>query len=331
MVRRYYGDLNVDLKRGGRIALAIAVVVAASVYLVLTVDLLIVVEIVLDASMLLYLVGVASFFLTVPLRAKRWGVLLRGIGSETSVRWLNGVVFLSLYLNTVLPAKSGDIYRGYRVSDRCSKPMSSVLATIFVERVFDLVILVGLLAVISLGLVQQVLYDSTRVLVAGAAIAGVALVLLYLLEVRPEWIYRQIGAFRRGLQCIESAQTFGVFILLTTTVWGLNVVRIFALAGAIEVSLGTRGVVLVAVVVTILTGLPITPGGVGIVESVTTATLIGIGISESAGLALVLLDRSITIVLVVITGSLYLSYRAETIDLRAMYHESGSEDPARQE
>jgi uncharacterized membrane protein YbhN (UPF0104 family) len=102
-------------------------------------------------------------------------------------------------------------------------------------------------------------------------------------------------------------------------VWGLNAVRIFALARAVDINLGTAGIILIAVVITILTGLPYTPAGIGIVEGVTTATLIGIGVSESAGLALVLLDRSITVVLVVIVGSLYFFYWSETSSVRAIY------------
>jgi uncharacterized protein (TIRG00374 family) len=149
----------------------------------------------------------------------------------------------------------------------------------------------------------------------------------YLLAVRfdyLDWLRQQIDSFKRGLRCIGSIRTFGVFFSLTVAVWGLNVVRIFALAQAIGINLGTIGVVLIAVVITILTGLPYTPAGIGIVEDVTTATLIGIGVSKNAALALVLLDRSITVILVVIVGSLYF-YRTETSSIRVIYENHLSE------
>lgn len=318
-----------DLRRGSRIALLTAVVVGAIIYLVRTVNLSLVVETVLNASLPLYLVGVATFFFTVPLRSKRWDILLRDIEIEAQFRWLNGIVFLSLYLNTVLPMKSGDVYRGYKIAGERTESMSTVLATIFVERVFDLVVLVGLLAVISLELVQKMFYDSTRLLAIGVISTGVSLIICYLLTIRLgyfDWVQQQVDSFRRGLQCISSIRTFAVFLSFTIAVWGLNAVRIFALARAVDINLGTIGIILIAVVITILTGLPYTPAGIGIVEGVTTATLIGIGVSESAGLALVLLDRSITVVLVVIVGSLYFYYWAETSSVRAIYRENRSND-----
>jgi len=322
-----------NLKSGARIALLLTVVVGASVYLVRTVDLSLVVETVLEASIPMYLAGVATFFFTVPLRAKRWDVLLRDIDLHAPFRWLNGIVFLSLYLNTVLPAKSGDLYRGYKVAGEGTESTSTVLATIFVERVFDLVVLFGLLAVISIQFVQTILYDSTRLLTVGVVFAGVAVLGGYLLAARLDyldWVRQQVDAFRRGLRCISSVRTFSIFFSLTVAVWVLNVVRIFALARAIDINLGATGVVLIAVVITILTGLPYTPAGIGIVEGATTATLIGIGVSESAGLALVLLDRSITVVLVVLIGSFYFLYSAEISSVRSIY-ENNTEPKMKQE
>jgi len=323
-----------DRKLGARIALLLTVVVGVSVYLVRTVDLSLVVETVLGASLPIYLAGAGAFFLTVPLRTKRWDVLLRDINLHASFRWLNGIVFLSLYLNTVLPAKFGDLYRGYKVAGGGTESTSTVLATIFVERVFDLVVLFGLLAVISLQFVRTILYDSTQLLTLGVVLAGVAVLVGYLLAARLEyldWVRQQVDAFRRGLRCIGSVRTFSVFFSLTMAVWGLNVVRIFALARAIDIDLGAAGVVLIAVVITILTGLPYTPAGIGIVEGVTTATLIGIGVSESAGLALVLLDRSITVVLVVVVGSVYFLYSAEPSSVRSIYEKRRSESKVKRE
>lgn len=320
-----------NLKRSARLVLVVAVVVSASVYLVHTVDLSLVVKTVLDASIPLYLVSIAAFFVTVPLRAKRWDVLLRDIDLETPFKLLNEFVFLSLYLNTVLPAKSGDVYRGFKVAGEGSEPTSTVLATIFVERLFDIVVLFGLLAVISLPLVQSMFYNNTRRLAVGVAFAGVAVLITYLLAARIDWIRQQVDPFIRGLQCIGSARTFTVFFLLTVAVWGLNVVRIFGLVGAININLGLTEVVLIAVVITILTGLPYTPAGIGIVESITTATLIGIGVSESAGLALVLLDRSITVVLVIIVGSLCFLYRVEENSLSAIYESIRTEHKVEKE
>lgn len=311
-----------DLKRGGRLILLIAFVVGSIVYLIRTVDLFLVAKTVYNTSISLYLVGVAMFFLTVPLRAKRWDVLLHDIGMETQFRRLNGIVFLSLYLNTVLPMKLGDIYRGYKVVSERTESITTVLATIFVERVFDLVVLFGLLAVVSFQLVQTILYDSTRLLTIGVVFGGIAVLVCYFFVVQlnyVDWVYQKIESFRRGLRCIGSVRTLFTFFILTMAIWGLNVLRLFALAQAISIDIGATEIVLIAVVITILTGLPYTPAGIGIVESVTTATLIGIGVAESTGLALVLLDRSITVVLVVITGSLYFLSQAETSSVRTIY------------
>jgi len=61
-------------------------------------------------------------------------------------------------------------------------------------------------------------------------------------------------------------------------------------------------VLFVSFLLAFLTGLPYTPAGVGFVEVIGTAAVVGLGFPKSASVSLVFLDRLITVVSVVVVG-----------------------------
>ena len=70
-------------------------------------------------------VALGVFYLTFPLRALRWRMLLENAGiapkaartSWASLPALMEYIYLSWFVNCVVPAKLGDVYRGYLLRD----------------------------------------------------------------------------------------------------------------------------------------------------------------------------------------------------------------------
>ncbi|MGD9714253.1 MAG: lysylphosphatidylglycerol synthase transmembrane domain-containing protein, partial [Thermomicrobiales bacterium] len=130
---------------------------------------------------LLYLTAAfALYYFTLFLRAMRWRWMLKstGVGAdhETALPgpfYLTGVYMVSWLINCLVPAKLGDAYRAYRVKRDDGIRYSIGFGTIIGERIFDLAVLVCLLA--GSGLLAfhgSMPGQSTSALVLGVVMVG---------------------------------------------------------------------------------------------------------------------------------------------------------------
>ena len=101
-----------------------------------------------NANPWLLLLAFAIYYAGFPLRGWRWAILLRGAGSEISVKDSTEIIFISWLVNCLVPAKLGDVYRAYLLKVYNGTSISKAFGTIFIERVFDLfaIVLLGLAA-----------------------------------------------------------------------------------------------------------------------------------------------------------------------------------------
>jgi uncharacterized protein (TIRG00374 family) len=91
--------------------------------------------------------------------------------------------------------------------------------------------------------------------------------------------------------------------VLTVVGWLLEVGRLFMVVKALGFSLDAPMVLFVALVNAVLTTVPLTPGGVGVVEPGIVGLLVLSVPEESAAVAIAVLDRSISYVSVVVFGA----------------------------
>ncbi|PYP39260.1 MAG: hypothetical protein DMD48_07165 [Gemmatimonadetes bacterium] len=99
-----------------------------------------------DPLWLLLTVVVAT--LTFPVRSIRWRLILRDQGGRP-FPWLPlwHATTIGFMANNLLPARAGEVARGYVASRQLPVRFSTALASIAVERVFDALIMLGLMAV----------------------------------------------------------------------------------------------------------------------------------------------------------------------------------------
>jgi len=86
--------------------------------------------------------ALALYFAGVWVRALRWSILLRPV-TETSARELLPIVAIGYMANNVLPLRMGEVIRSYTLQSARRVPMTSSLATIAVERIFDGITMLG--------------------------------------------------------------------------------------------------------------------------------------------------------------------------------------------
>jgi uncharacterized protein (TIRG00374 family) len=272
-----------------------------------------------QANVWYLLAAFAIFYLGFPLRGWRWALLIRRTGFRLKVRDGTEIIFISWLVNCLVPAKLGDVYRAYLLKINSPVSLSRTFGTVFVERILDL------FAIVILGLgagywsFRGRLPDQVQLLFA----IGVIVVILLagaLLTMR-NFGRRLIVAFHLPHRVIELYDRFeeGVFsavgitslprlMLITVGIWTTEAMRLFFVVEAFgfpDVHLGISGAFFVALTGSLLTAVPLTPAGIGVVETGVIAVLtIVYGVPQTEALAIVLVDRFISVVSVIGFGSI---------------------------
>jgi uncharacterized protein (TIRG00374 family) len=272
-----------------------------------------------QANVWYLLAAFVIFYLGFPLRGWRWALLIRRTGFRLKVRDGTEIIFISWLVNCLVPAKLGDVYRAYLLKINSPVSLSRTFGTVFVERILDL------FAIVILGLgagywsFRGRLPDQVQLLFA----IGVIVVILLaggLLTMR-NFGRRLIVAFHLPHRVIELYDRFeeGVFsavgitslprlMLITVGIWTTEAMRLFLVVEALgfpDVHLGISGAFFVALTGSLLTAVPLTPAGIGVVETGVIAVLtIVYGVPQTEALAIVLVDRFISVVSVIGFGSI---------------------------
>lgn len=306
-----------------RYIFTIALVVGSYYYLYTFIDFGRMAHVLITLDVVPFLLAICLFYVTVPIRTWRWDRLLSELEIDTETAILNGIVFVSLYFNTILPAKSGDVYRCYLVGDNYGGRKSTIFGTVVFTRTIDILFLIVVFAFTALLIFQdRVVEYATRHTLVLTIVLLVTPLLLYVgyraYGHVPIVVRRYLDEFRQGFISSRDPSVLASVVVSTVVLWSANVFRLGAITVAVDLSLQPVEIILIAVLITLLAGLPYTPAGIGVVEVLTTSTLVSIGVDSSTALAFVVLDRTITIVTLVVFGSVYYVYLKHwgVLDLR---------------
>jgi hypothetical protein len=266
------------------------------------------------ANLFIYVAALAVYYASFAVRSIRWHVLLANAGEERPSRSLAGIVITSFFVNCVVPAKMGDIYRAYLGKQKLDVPVSKALGTIIAERLIDLIVLMSLLlaagAIVFRTKAPGILVPYV-VIGVGVCLAGVGVILVMragrgqrILRLLPEAVFHRYESLRLGT--VDSFARLPTLLGLTVLVWiaegarlGLVVLSLH-LAG---VHLGPSQFLLIALVAALLTTVPFLPGGLGLVEAGMIGVLITVGgVTNSSAVSITLLDRSISYASLVVVG-----------------------------
>jgi hypothetical protein len=274
------------------------------------------------ANPLLVLLAFVVYYVGFPLRGWRWTKLLHGAGYKIKVKDGTEILFLSWLVNCVVPAKLGDVYRAYLLKLNSPVSATKTLGTVFMERILDLI------AIAALGVLAGYWHfrDSltnlpTSVQVIFAFGVAVVVVLLVALVVMRNFGRRVMSALPLPQRVVEFYDRFeeGVFSsvglrglpllgLLTIVIWTTEALRLYFVVRALGfggVDLGFSGAMFVALVGSLLTAIPFTPAGLGLVELGMTGVLTTVfKLAKPQAAAIVLVDRAISVFSIVLLGSI---------------------------
>jgi glycosyltransferase 2 family protein len=262
-------------------------------------------------NLALFFSAFVVYYVTFPLRGLRWKALLQNAYREThseavdemSVRGLTEIIYISWFVNCVVPAKLGDLYRAYLAKLWVHISWMKTVGTVMAERIVDILVLSLLLAATGLLVFHDRLGRVSVILMfgVGLALAGIiALVLMKTLSSRirrlvPERYVDRYIAFEEGT--LDSLRRLPLLLGLTALIWFLEGGRwqlVFSSLGLQTHALSSIPFVpmlFFALGTAVLTTVPFTPGGLGLVEVGLGSLMVYLGIPKADAAAVVLVDR----------------------------------------
>jgi hypothetical protein len=274
-----------------------------------------------SANPWLVLLAFLIYYVGFPLRGWRWTKLLKGAGYKVKVKDGTEILFLSWLVNCIVPAKLGDLYRAYLLKLNSPVSATKTLGTVFMERILDLI------AVAALGLLagywrfRGSLNDLPPTAQAIFAIGVIVVVLLLVALVVMRSFGRKVMAvlplphkvvdfydrFEEGVFGSVGLRGLPWLGVLTCTIWATEGLRLFFVVRALgfsDTDLGFSGAMFVALIGSLLTAIPLTPGGIGLVDVGMGFVLTKVfSIQGPHALAIVLVDRAISVFSIVLIGS----------------------------
>ena len=262
------------------------------------------------------LLAFAAYYLTFPIRGFRWRYVLSRVGTQVGFRDATEILFLSWFVNCVVPAKLGDLYRAYLLKGNTGASASRTVGTIFIERIADILVIFFLaLAAGFWSFRGRSRPEVDLVFLIGFVIASVLVILVVGLRIWGARVGRLLpprfadlwARFHEGSTGALTLSALPVIGIATVAIWLLEGARLYFVIRALalpDVGLGISASVFVALVAALLTAMPLTPAGIGLVEAGIAGALLIYGVSQDAAAAVALTDRGISILTVILFGGI---------------------------
>jgi len=272
------------------------------------------------ANPLLLVAALAVYYLGFPLRGYRWRILLGG-SPAIGTRDATEIIFLSWLVNCVVPAKLGDIYRAWLLRLNYVSSLSRTFGTVFLERVLDLIAITVLALASGFWSFRSGLPPAVQVLF-GLGVVVVILLSAGLFTMRnfggrllrrlpiPHRLLEYYDRFEEGVFGSVVGHQIPRLVVLTGLIWATEAGRLWFVISALgfgsDVQLGISGTFFVALSASLLTAVPFTPAGLGIVEAGIVGILTVIyHVPPTEAAAIALVDRSISVLSIIVLGGLF--------------------------
>jgi len=274
------------------------------------------------ANPLWLLAALVASWATFPLRGLRWRMILSASGFTISRRAATEILTLSFWVNCVLPAKMGDVYRGWLLKHNGATSLGNAVGTVIAERLVDLATVALLGAASTFVAFGGKLPPTALALTAvalGVAVAttllllvarGFAAALIYALPI-PDALKSGFTNAAASLRAGSGGRVIRTALPYSLAIWIGESLRLAAVAAALGLfvvspaagQIGIASTIFVALVSAVLTVVPFTPAGIGIVEAGMVGILVALfGFSPETAIALALLDRLVGVGSLVLGG-----------------------------
>ncbi len=252
------------------------------------------------------------------MNALRWNSMLRASDERVSLAFLYQSVYVGHFYNNLLPSNiGGDIYRVYDVHKNRDVPLSKTVSTVIMERFFSVIAIITYFTITSFSL-----YSILKNSIIMIAVILAAAVLLFIVILRPKLFridrlfkrFKRLKKLEKGIENFNNAVNLfrgkwlylflGLLFTFIAQCFYIVIYYFLSLSLGMEVSLMTFA--FIVPVVFVLTGIPISIGGLGVRENIIVFLMTRFGVSNDQAVAFSLLVMFLTLFTAGIGGIIYL-------------------------
>ncbi len=242
--------------------------------------------------------GVAVYFVGLWVRAWRWHYTLRHI-KPVPIHELYPLVCIGYFGNNVYPLRAGEVLRSYVLKRTQNIAITSSLATVIIERVFDGLVM---LLFVFLALPFAPIPPAYRNLIITLTVLMLAAAAFFIwLAVQPKWmalIYGWVSQrflpqpirvrtddlyarFMDGLASLGSGSAVLMIFATSVVIWLLETVKYWFVMHAFDFSVDFIVLMLMNGLVNLATTLPSAPGYIGTFDAPGIETLVTFGVERN--------------------------------------------------
>ena len=291
------------------------------------------VNMIANGSILWFIIFIFSFFISHIVRALRWKVMLRSAKQDTSMLYLLGAIMIGYGVNSFVP-RLGEFYRGMFAGKWENISRSSVLGSIIVERVIDILIL-GFSVLVSViiypgNLYSEISWLKSTIYFGFLGIFLIIAVLILLVKMKHkfyDWIVRFVGRFSKnwagklsyvfemlidGFSTIKGLQNYFWVIILSALImlsYGLTSFLGFYVLNFDSIYNVSFGMAWVVMTISAFGVVIPTPGGTGSYHFIVKSVLVGLfAFTQEAGSAFALLTHTASTIVFILSMYLFIVY-----------------------
>ncbi|MFN2115015.1 MAG: lysylphosphatidylglycerol synthase transmembrane domain-containing protein [Anaerolineae bacterium] len=271
--------------------------------------------------------AVAVYFLGVWARTWRWHYMLRPI-EDVPMYPLFRIMCIGYMGNNIFPARAGELLRSYVLKQEYGVRISTSIATVFIERLFDgltmLLFVFVALPIVDLG--SDALADYRGYIVMFTLLFVGALVVFLVLAARPDLarrIYVPVvntvvparwreqlldfaDRFLVGLESLRSGRDVALIFATSILVWLFETAKYWFIMHAFPFSVSFFVLMLMNGIVNLATTLPAAPGYVGTFDLPGVKVLMKAGVDREIATAYTLVLHVALWLPITLLGAFYL-------------------------
>ncbi len=242
--------------------------------------------------------GALAHYATYLVRGMRWRRCLIHLPITDGSEKFGLLVFFYNFVDNLVPAKLGDVYAAHLARINFKIRRSAAMGSIVFLRMLDAWIVLLLAGLASWILFAEKLPAAVFwSLVGGGIIAvgatSIMLVFFLFKKKLPGWLpdklQEMIQAFHTGMW--PRAQELLPIGVLTAAIWALEIIWIFCLTLAFDLSMGLSDAVFLTMIPLLASAFPFTPSGAGVVEITLFSCLRVVGVSSPVAASLTVINR----------------------------------------
>jgi uncharacterized protein (TIRG00374 family) len=275
-------------------------------------------------------------------RAGAWRAIINAAYPEDRLKFRHalGAYVAGVGVNSVVPARGGDVVKMYLVKQRVRDATFATLTpTLVVETMFDFVTAGALIVwALASGILPTHQFYSRiptvdwKFFLRNERFTEIVLVLLLLVLVALFfWLRRRVDNFRarvrQGFAILGDRPRFLRSVILPQSIsWGFRIASLFFFLKAFGVTASIHNALVAHVVDSLATLFPATPGGAGTKQGLTEFLFRGLGLSHTLLLAFSVGMNIAIVVVNLVMGLIAIGLMAKTLSFKRLRHASQTEE-----